>query len=216
MSMQFKDFSQPPTFHSFGTDVPVPTEGRDRILTDPQIQTPVSTNYEDEPPLLEELGINFDHIYAKTMSVLIPTKTIPDSIIDDADLSGPIVFCFILGVCLLMSAKIHFGYIFGFGMFGCAAMYAVLNLMSQNSSIDFMRVCSIVGYCLLPMIPLSILAVFGLSNIYGLIGGLLIVGWATWSCARFFEFVLKMKEQRYLIAYPVFLFYACFALMVIF
>jgi hypothetical protein len=31
-------------------------------------------DYENEPPLLEELGINFDHIWAKTQAVLIPTK----------------------------------------------------------------------------------------------------------------------------------------------
>ena len=30
-------------------------------------------DYEGEPPLLEELGIHFDHIWAKTQAVLIPT-----------------------------------------------------------------------------------------------------------------------------------------------
>lgn len=33
-------------------------------------------DYENEPPLLEELGIHFDHIWAKTQAVLIPTKVI--------------------------------------------------------------------------------------------------------------------------------------------
>lgn len=31
-------------------------------------------DYLNEPPLLEELGIHFDHIWAKTQAVLIPTK----------------------------------------------------------------------------------------------------------------------------------------------
>jgi hypothetical protein len=31
-------------------------------------------DYDNEPPLLEELGINFDHIWTKTQAVLIPTK----------------------------------------------------------------------------------------------------------------------------------------------
>lgn len=31
-------------------------------------------NFEDEPPLLEELGINFDHIRQKTIAVLNPVK----------------------------------------------------------------------------------------------------------------------------------------------
>ena len=34
-------------------------------------------DYENEPPLLEELGIHFDHIWAKTQAVLIPTKVEP-------------------------------------------------------------------------------------------------------------------------------------------
>lgn len=33
-------------------------------------------DYDSEPPLLEELGINFDHIWAKTQAVLIPTKVL--------------------------------------------------------------------------------------------------------------------------------------------
>eukprot|EP01036_Dinobryon_divergens_P053889 gene53889-72016_t len=31
-------------------------------------------DYSNEPPLLEELGIRFDHIWSKTQAVIIPTK----------------------------------------------------------------------------------------------------------------------------------------------
>ena len=31
-------------------------------------------DFSNEPPLLEELGIRFDHIWSKTQAVLIPTK----------------------------------------------------------------------------------------------------------------------------------------------
>lgn len=31
-------------------------------------------DYENEPPLLEELGIRFDHIWSKTQAVIHPTK----------------------------------------------------------------------------------------------------------------------------------------------
>lgn len=33
-------------------------------------------DYENEPPLLEELGINFEHILSKTLAVILPTKKI--------------------------------------------------------------------------------------------------------------------------------------------
>ncbi|VDD92932.1 unnamed protein product, partial [Enterobius vermicularis] len=38
-----------------------------------------SEDFEDEPPLLEELGINFSHIKEKTLAVLNPVGTVaPD------------------------------------------------------------------------------------------------------------------------------------------
>lgn len=33
-------------------------------------------DYDNEPPLLEELGINFEHILSKTLAVILPTKKI--------------------------------------------------------------------------------------------------------------------------------------------
>lgn len=33
-------------------------------------------DYANEPPLLEELGINFEHIGSKTLAVILPTKRI--------------------------------------------------------------------------------------------------------------------------------------------
>jgi hypothetical protein len=31
-------------------------------------------DYSNEPPLLEELGVRFDHIFIKTQAVILPTK----------------------------------------------------------------------------------------------------------------------------------------------
>jgi len=42
------------------------------------------------------------------------------------------------------------------------------------------------------------------------------VGWCTLTATRFFEAALAAREQRYLIAYPSFLLYACFALIAVF
>jgi hypothetical protein len=46
--------------------------------------------------------------------------------------------------------------------------------------------------------------------------GLTAVLWCATSAARFFEAAMHMAHQRWLVAYPCFLFYACFALMAIF
>jgi len=52
----------------------------------------------------------------------------------------------------------------------------------------------------------------------GLVGGsvaLLSVLWCTWSATYLFT-AQHMADQRLLVAYPLFLFYACFALLTVF
>ncbi|PIK49696.1 hypothetical protein BSL78_13428, partial [Apostichopus japonicus] len=56
-----------------------------------------SDSFEDEPPLLEELGINFEHIYQKTLSVLNPLRETDPAAIADCDLAGPLVFALAFG-----------------------------------------------------------------------------------------------------------------------
>ncbi|NXY48417.1 YIPF7 protein, partial [Ceuthmochares aereus] len=58
--------------------------------------------FDEEPPLLEELGINFEHIWQKTLTVLNPMKPADGSIMNETDLAGPMVFCLALGATLLL------------------------------------------------------------------------------------------------------------------
>jgi len=48
-----------------------------------------------------ELGINFSHIRAKSMTVLNPFRRVDEHIMDDADLAGPLIFCFCFATFLL-------------------------------------------------------------------------------------------------------------------
>jgi len=57
-------------------------------------------------------GINFDHIYQKTLAVLNPLKATEQDAVADSDLAGPLVFCMMFGATLLLAGKIHFGWIF--------------------------------------------------------------------------------------------------------
>ena len=59
--------------------------------------------YDGEPPLLEELGVNFGHIQMKTLAVLNPFRRIEPHVMDDSDVAGPILFFFIFGTSLLVS-----------------------------------------------------------------------------------------------------------------
>lgn len=57
----------------------------------------------DEPPILEELGINFSHIYSKTKAVLWPRRIkLDQQVIDDCDFAGPLLFCLALAMLLLL------------------------------------------------------------------------------------------------------------------
>lgn len=48
----------------------------------------------------------------------------------------------------------HFSYIYGIGVVGCLAMYALLYLMAA-SGVTIGSVVSVLGYCLLPMVVLA-------------------------------------------------------------
>jgi len=58
----------------------------------------------------------------------------------------------------VQSGKVHFGYIYGIGVVGCLAMYALLNLMSL-AGVSVSCTVSVLGYCLLPMVLLSVFSV---------------------------------------------------------
>lgn len=61
--------------------------------------------------IVTELGINFDHILQKSLTVLNPFSVVDVHIMDDADLAGPLVFCFIFATLLLV-VSLNFHYMF--------------------------------------------------------------------------------------------------------
>lgn len=64
---------------------------------------PSGNGFDDEPPLLEELGINFSHILQKTLAVLVPfRKNTTELHVNDDDLAGPLIFGVVLGFFLLL------------------------------------------------------------------------------------------------------------------
>ncbi|KAG6332932.1 hypothetical protein ID866_6158 [Astraeus odoratus] len=172
--------------------------------------------FEGEPPLLEELGINFSHIQAKSMTVLNPLQLVDERIMDDADLAGPLLFFFCFGMLLLLSGKPQFGYIYGFGLLGSISIYTLLNLMSDKG-IDVYRVVSVLGYCLLPMVGVGAVSVIvTLDGLLGYMLSILSIAWCTYAASGIFVAVLRMSDQRLLVAYPVALLYGCFALLSVF
>ena len=175
--------------------------------------------YEDnEPPLLEELGIHFDHIFKRTKLVLNPFTTLDSSILDEVDLAGPFVFCLAFAFSLLLLGKIHFGYVYGIVTLGTAGMYILLNLMtSSDKPCSGLFVTSVLGYCLLPMVILSFSSfLFKLHSFIGTIMVLIFILWCSISASKIFTTSLAMIGQQLLVAYPCALFYGIFALLTLF
>ena len=181
-------------------------------------------DYTNEPPLLEELGVNFPHIYAKSRAVLFPIGTFAKSldhglIEDDADLAGPLAFALGLGGELLLAGKMHFGYVYGFGLSGCLAMTILLNLLNPNGAVSMWTVVSILGYALLPvnlLAGINVLYRVHKMNVMGMALAVVIILWCTAASTRLFERGCQMRDQRFLVAYPAALLYSAFVMITIF
>ncbi|SCV70670.1 BQ2448_3432 [Microbotryum intermedium] len=158
------------------------------------------TGQEGELPLLQELGVNFDHILQKSLTVLNPLSNVDSHIMDDADLAGPLVFCSVFAGFLLLSGKPQFSYIYGVALVGSASIYVLLNLMSERG-IDAYRTA-------------SVLALSDGSLGYIISGSS--IAWCSYSASAIFSSVLQLSSQRLLVAYPVGLLYAAFAMLSVF
>jgi len=133
-------------------------------------------------------------------------------------LSSPSCCPFFINVCCSIN-QVHFGYIYGFSVFGCLGMYALLNLLSDSSVIDIWLTCSVLGYCLLPVICLAgIAVVLKLQSILGLLLSIIAVIWSSHAATRLFlsKMALQPAAYYYLIAYPSMLLYSAFVLITIF
>ena len=169
--------------------------------------------FANEPPLLEELGIDLDHIYKRILSVVF-FRRIGEDLVSDFDMGGPLFIALALGVLLMFAGKVHFGYIYGLGVLGCVGAWVLVNVMSNKQGIDLYTTISIVGYGLLPVVFLAFLGVFmRLTDPVGIGLSILTVIWCTMTASRFLECAVNMYHQRWLIAYPVMMIYICFVLV---
>ena len=82
---------------------------------------------------------------------------------------------------------------------------------------NYLRSASVLGYCLLPLVITSFLGIFlsmdGTLG-YGLVAGA--ISWCTYAASSMFVAVLRVRDVRWLVAYPLGLFYSVFGIMAIF
>ena len=66
----------------------------------------VDDEFANEPPLLEELGINPEYIFQKTLTVLNPFRATRADVAGDSDLAGPLVIQTKVPTLTLVESKV--------------------------------------------------------------------------------------------------------------
>ncbi|KAL5976360.1 hypothetical protein ACLOJK_020691 [Asimina triloba] len=178
----------------------------------------IGSSFDDEPPLLEELGIDTRQIWRKTTSILNPFRIDP-AIHEEADLSGPFLFVTAFGLFQLLAGKLQFGIILGWLIVSSLFLYVVFNMLAgRNGNLDLYCCLSLVGYCMLPMVIFSASSLFipeGSGMVF--VMAAVFVLWSTRACTKLLvELASCGVEHRGLIAYACFLVYTLFSLLVMF
>ncbi len=68
--------------------------------------------------------------------MLNPFSRIDQHLMDDSDLAGPLFFFLLYGTFLLLSGRVHFGYIYGLAVFGSFLLHGILSLMAPPTTPD--------------------------------------------------------------------------------
>lgn len=175
---------------------------------------------EDDLPLLDELGIFPHEIRANALAVLNPFREMGENVSDSMDLAGPIVFAVLLAILLSLRGSMRFGTIYGQFVIGVIFMRVLLSLMTENA-VSLQFVISALGYGLIPNVFLAasqslMYWLFGYVGKTMLVPALLAVLWSAWCATSMLVRGFHMEKQRYLIMYPLSLFYAVFATLTIF
>ena len=142
-----------------------------------------------------------------------------EEMMQEPDLSGPILIALCFGMLLLLSGKVHFGDIYAIFVVGNILLYFLFNFMSQVDIIPLYSIMSTVGYSLLPMLALGFCGIFvSLKGNIGILLSLGMSGWASVAASNIIEALMPQTEsnRKPLLIYPLFLFYVSFAMIIIF
>lgn len=186
----------------------------------PSAPTSVPQSYDDdfenEPPLLEELGIDVGKIWLRMKGIAF-FKRLDEEELREGDLTGPLVVIISLGACLMLAGKLVVGLLYGLCALSSTLICMLINVMSQRGSINLYHTISILGYGLIPIVLLAFIGIFvSLKTTFGTIVAIICIGWATATSSRFFATAIAMHQQRWLVAYPVGLVYILFTLITVF
>ena len=128
-----------------------------------------SGGFPDEPPLLEELGVDFAQIARRAKSAMNPLpmrKKHTRETSKDDDLAGPFVVFGLIATLHALQGKAHYGYILGWSAIASGLTCWLLNqLTAQNNNdagenLSLSRTASVIGYNATSILFLSVVKAF--------------------------------------------------------
>ncbi|PRW51047.1 YIPF5-like protein [Chlorella sorokiniana] len=175
-------------------------------------------SFEDEAPLLEELGIDIPAILSRTRSIL--TFRLAGHDMANLDMGGPLIFMAMLGFAHLLVGKMHFGYILGWMVVGSGLLWFVLNSITGTEDpdakqLDLYSCTCLLGYALLPLVGHALLALLlPRRSVPSMAAAALAVVWAGQTASRLFCRRSPLLDgQQSCVLYPCLLMYSSFALL---
>ncbi|DBA71746.1 hypothetical protein WJX79_002138 [Trebouxia sp. C0005] len=176
--------------------------------------------FEDEPPLLEELGIDITGILQR--STCIASSRTRNLNLEELDMGGPLIFVLVLACIHLLTGKLHFGVILGWSVVSSIVVWLVVNNMAgtenpESQSLGLYSCCCLLGYCLLPMVVFALLALIIPRGIANVVLASVTTLWCGRTAAKLFvKKAPSISDQTLLVAYPCTLMYSAFALLTVY
>ncbi|KAG2428412.1 hypothetical protein HXX76_011532 [Chlamydomonas incerta] len=177
-----------------------------------------SNSFEEEPPLLEELGIDVGAIFLKTRAVLMCRFS--SRYLDDLDMGGALLFVFLLAGLQLLMGKLHFGVTLGWSVVCSLLLWFLLRQLAgaegaEAKNLDLYGCCCVVGYSMLPLVGFAAAALLLPRGPVTLAVGGACTAWAALTASRIFaRRCPALEDLKGVIMYPCVLTYATFALLV--
>ena len=183
-------------------------------------------SFEEDAPLLEELGIDVPAIMHRIKAIL--TFRFASSDADSLDLGGPIIFMSIFATAHLLVGKLHFGYILGWTVVGSVLLWFILSSIAAGddddsdqdcrNSLDLYSCCSIVGYSLLPLVMHAALSLlFPRRSAITIAIAIVAVMWAAGASSKLFMLRSRALKRNFsVVAYPCMLMYTAFAMLTLY
>jgi protein YIPF5/7 len=153
-------------------------------------------------------------ILRKTRCIL--TGRLNQEVLRDLDLGGPLILAILLGFIHLLMGKLHFGVILGWTIVASLAISWVASMIAGPTvrSVDLYSCSCLLGYCMMPMVVFSAVALFlRRGTALAACGGFFTL-WCARLAGKTFGIIAKdLQEHYWLLFYPCVLYYGSFALI---